>query len=303
MIIFIEQQITVFQGPPWFSLCQANIFKKFLYMILNIRQCLPYSMLWSKQGCCCSVAKPCMTICDPMNCSTPGFPVLHYLQEFAQIHDHWVAAAIQSSHPLLPHSPPVLNLSQHQGLFQWVGFSHQALKYWSFSFSSLQSKGLSRILSSTTIWKASVLWRSAFFMVQLSHPYLTPGKNTALTIWRARRSNQSMLKEINPKYSLEGLMLKLKLQHFGHLMWTVDSQEKTLMLEKIRGQEKWATEMRWFDGIIDSMDMSLSKLQEINEQQGSLEGCSLWGCRVRYDLVTEQQPLSANWCLCFFKTV
>ena len=128
MVIFIQQQITVFQGPPWFSLCQANIFKKFLFMILNITQFLPYSMLWSKQGCCCSTAKSCLTPCDPMNCCMPGFPVLHYLQEFAQIHDHWVAAAIQSSHPLLPPSPPVLNFSQHQSLFQWVGFSHQAAK-------------------------------------------------------------------------------------------------------------------------------------------------------------------------------
>ena len=70
---------------------------------------------------------------------------------------------------------------------------------------------------------------------------MTTGKNIVLTTWRARRSNQSTLKEINPKYSLEGLMLKR--QYFGYLMRTVDSQEKTLMLEKVRGQEeKWATE-------------------------------------------------------------
>ena len=79
--------------------------------------------------------------------------------------------------------------------------------------------------------------------------------------WTARRSNQSVLKEINPKYSLEGLMSKLKLQYFGHLMERADSLEKTLMLRKIesmrrRGQER----MRWLDGITDSMVMSLSKL-------------------------------------------
>jgi len=77
--------------------------------------------------CCCSVAKSCLTLCDRMDCSTPGSPVFHYFPESAHIHVHWVSDAIQPSHPLLPLSL-VLNLSQHEDLFQWVSSSHQVTK-------------------------------------------------------------------------------------------------------------------------------------------------------------------------------
>ena len=109
-------------------------------------------------------------------------------------------------------------------------------------------------------------------------------------LWKARRSNQSVLKEINPEYSLEGLMLKLKLQYFGHLMQPADSLEKTLMPGKIEGRRRRGQQrMRWLKGITDSMDTNLEKLGD-GEGQGSLVCCSpLCLGRVRHKLATEQQ--------------
>ena len=133
-------------------------------------------------GHCCSVAKLCPTLCDPMDCSTSSFPVLHHLLEFVHIHIHWVSDAIQSSHPLLSTSPPALNLSQHQDFFQGVSslqqmakvvqfqFQHQSFQWifrvdflWLTALISLLSKRLSRVFSSNTIWM-----HQFFFMVQLS---------------------------------------------------------------------------------------------------------------------------------------
>ena len=95
--------------------------------------------------------------------------------------------------------------------------------------------------------------------------------------WTARRSNQSILKEISPENSLEGLMLKLKLQYFGHLMRRTDSLEKTLMLGKIEGERRGQQRKKWLDGITDSMDMSLSKLRGVGDGQGGLVCWGSWG--------------------------
>ena len=111
--------------------------------------------------------------------------------------------------------------------------------------------------------------------------------------WTAKRSKQSILKEISPEYSLEGLMLKLKLQYFGHLMQRANSLEKTLMLEKTEGGRRGQQRMRWLDGITNSKNMSLSKLG-VGDGRGGLACCSPWG---RKELETTEQ---LNWTDWFF---
>ena len=137
-----------------------------------------------------------------MDCSVPGLPVYHPLSEFTQTHVHWVGDAIQPSHPLSFPSPPTLNFSQHQGLFKWVSSSHQVAKVLEFQLQHQSFQEYSGLISFRMDWldflavqgmlksliqhhssRASILWCSTFFLVQLSHPYVTTGKTIALTRW------------------------------------------------------------------------------------------------------------------------
>ena len=162
---------------------------------------LGHSFLISRNSYCCSVAQSCPTLCDPMDCSTPGFPVLHPLLELAQTHVHWVSDAIQSQPLSSPSPPPSIFPSSRV-------FSNESVlhirwpKYWCFSLSISPSNEYSGLISFRIDWldllvvqgtlrsllqhrssKASILWRSAFFMVQLSYPYMITRTIIALIRW------------------------------------------------------------------------------------------------------------------------
>ena len=148
-----------------------------------------YTLLFSRQ------VKLCPALCNLMDCTTPGFSVPHCLPNFPQTHVHWFNDAIQPSHPLSPPSPPVFSLSQHQGLFQWVGSSHHVARVlelqlqhhhfqWIFRIDFLQdwlvwstcSPRDSQESSPTSQFKNIIFRCSAFFIVQLSHPYMAMKK-------------------------------------------------------------------------------------------------------------------------------
>ena len=160
-------------------------------------------MNWGLQAnilCCYSVAQSYLTLCNPMDCSMPGFLVLYHRLEFVQTHVHWFGDVIQLSHPLSSSSPPAFNLSQHQGLFKWVSSFHQVVQVLEFQLHISPSSEHPGLISFRMDWldllavqgtlksllqhhssKASILLCSPFLIVQLSHLYLTTGKTIALT--------------------------------------------------------------------------------------------------------------------------
>ena len=156
-------------------------------------------IVWSY---CSSVAQSCPTLCDAMDCSTLGFPVLHHLPELAQNHFHWFGDTIQPSCPLPSPSPPAFYISQHQGPFQRVSSLQQVAKVLELQLQPQSFQWILELISFRIDWfdlltvqgnlksllqhhssKASILWCSAYFMVQLSHPYITTGKTIAFTRW------------------------------------------------------------------------------------------------------------------------
>ena len=274
----------------------------------------------------------------PWTAPCQAFPVLHFRLELAQTHVHWVKDAIQPSHPLPPSFPPAFNLPQHQGLFQWVGYSHHVAKVvelqlfclagtkWTqrqeeapnhskelclcpascqgradsalcnagefgdesfhtaaaLAHSSGSTCPLSRhqpgpqlpilILSYSFLHRGEPLKENGVHLVKaMVFPVDVYGceswtikkaerqridafelwswRRLLRVPWTERRSNQSILKEISPGCLLEGLMLKLTLQYFGHLIQRADSFEKTLMLGKTEGRRRGRQRMRWLDGI------------------------------------------------------
>ena len=140
---WIKLYLKLSSSPEFFSYVKSELNLQFLNLVFvthiwkgpnyysDIRQSREFEA-W--RGNCCWVAQSSLTLCDLMDCSTPGFSVLHYLLEFAQTHIHWVSDIIQLSHPLLPPSPPALNLSQDQGLFQRVSSLHQVAKVLELQF-------------------------------------------------------------------------------------------------------------------------------------------------------------------------
>ena len=182
--MFEIRKKTRVSGAQWARRTQGYVF---FVLMLGKQECQKEILTWSSSV----QSLTCPTLWDPMNCSTPDFPVHHQLLELAHTHRHWVSDILLPSGPLSSPSPPAFNLSQHQGLFQWLSSSHQVAKVLKFGFSISPSSEYSGLISFWMEWldllavqgtlkillqhhssKASIIWCSAFFIVELS-PYMT----------------------------------------------------------------------------------------------------------------------------------
>ena len=242
-IFYYKNMRTVKSGhTPTSILLQQNSTRMFLDNEIN---------------CCCSVALSCPALCDSMDCSTSGFPVFHYLPEFAQTHVHWVSDVIQPSHPLPPPSPLALNLSQHHSLFQQVGSSHQVAKvldiyhqsfqwifrfdflsselalcikwpeYWSFSFSISSSIEYSGLISFRMDWLDLLAVQGTLKTLPQHH------SSKASILQRSRTNTMWVGDAIQPSHPLSSPSppaLNLS-QHQGLFQWVNSSHEVAKVLE------------------------------------------------------------------------
>ena len=193
-----------------------------------------------------SVTLSCPALWDPMDYLTPGLPVHHQLLEFTQNHVHWVGDAIQPSCPLLSPSPLTLNLSQHQGLFEWGSSSHQVAQVLAFQLNISPSNEHSGLISFRMDWldllavqgslksllqhhssKALILQCSAFFIVHLSHPYMTTGKTIALTRWTFVDKVMSLLFNTLSRLVMTFLprSKRLLISWLHHLQWFLEPRK------------------------------------------------------------------------------
>ena len=188
-----------------------------------------------------SVAQSCLTLCNPMDCSTPGLPVHHQLPEFTQTHVHWVGDDIQPSHPLSSPSPPAFNLSHIKVFSNESALLIRRPKYWSLSFNISPSSEHPGLISFRMDWldllavqgtlksllqhhssKASILQCSAFFIVQLSHPYMTTGKTIVLARWTFVGKVMSLLFNMQSRLVITFLPRRSTFYFHGcshHLQW------------------------------------------------------------------------------------